>query len=242
MQMGRDNLKIQTVSQKTINAINDTLPHFIENNTLTISELAEKIGKDYSTASRRIKDLENRGMIKKNYEKYDSVNSYKITFYGIVLYLRTSYEKGKPDLVFKKVDIIAKKHPDKFPLFKYLEYFKDKGYDLRIDLLLCLFQEINLKSSFVDAMGIKLPGPLVYPLELTARVLHFYDVSIHPDIVERSLIENNLSLDWLLGLWKVSDTIKEFYELRRSIQNYVETDANRVLDNIENWYEIETER
>lgn len=113
--------------QKKYASLINALKFFAMNKEGTIEQLAMNIQRDYTTAMRTIRKLEDRGLIKLDrLERTDRKGKqrkiYRIMLQGLFTYMRFDVKNA-----FAKFDEIAEAHSDKLLTFKKWEFFKKKG-------------------------------------------------------------------------------------------------------------------
>lgn len=140
--------KMINIKKKHISLIN-TLKFFTLNKEGTIEQVASFIGRDYTTAARRIRKLENRNLIK--LERLERTNRkgkerkiYRIMLRGLFIYMRIDVE-----VAFSKFDEIAKAHSDKLLTFKKWEYLKKKGLGALIKKRFLSFLVTSAVADFI---------------------------------------------------------------------------------------------
>ncbi|MFH2112423.1 MAG: hypothetical protein ABIJ47_14335 [Candidatus Bathyarchaeota archaeon] len=98
----------------------------------TIEETAKKIGKHYTTAMRRLKEMNEQALIideafartlrDEPPPANEGPQSYHVTENGLILYFLV-----RPKEAFARFEEIAEKHAEKFLTFKWYPYFASRG-------------------------------------------------------------------------------------------------------------------
>ena len=246
-------LKMQMLSKKTLNTIMETLPYFIKNKNMTVSQLAKEIDKDYTTALRRIKNLKKQNCVTNfskpnNYYPGPSEDEYNITLFGIQAYFVNVMNKVSDETRRDIITLVAEKHPDKSLVFKYLDFFKENGYDLRDNIGAVIYSETmyakHIYSLSPDAYQSVEDQYFFQGDVLTEKVLFFNSILSTPSEIEKLLKEKNEkygtndNLDDLLSLWQVCDKITELARIRRQFKDEIEGRAKRALNTLKRWEDL----
>ena len=149
------------------------------------------------------------------------------------------------DFLRDLISLIAEKHPDKSLVFKYLELFKQNGYDLRDRIGAVIYAETMFAKHIYTVspeVGSYLGDLYLFQSDvLTNKVLFFDIVSSTPGDIEKRFSETNekldsdYNLDWTIELWRVCDKITELSRVRRRYKTEIEETGKRVLYNLKKW-------
>jgi len=225
---------MQVIGKRKQNTMLETLQLFAEHRELTTSDIEDLLGRDFSTAYRRVKDLRDAKLITPCGEANGAggvgagASVYRITLLGVAVYLLRCAEDGVTG-----VDRMAELHPETSLMLRHLDHFKQHGHDLREDILDALHRRLAQVTSTINLFGPYLnKDEYITDYDLTVSVLWFNNIFLSPETVDHDV---GPSVDECIGLWRVADMIPKLRELRFKHRRAAEEYARRFLQDLEEW-------